>query len=157
MRSIVVLLFAVSLCGCGGGGDIEGTWGLDLSMANYPSTGANTPCTYVVTFKGSAFEQDLLCGSGNVEVMQTYVGTYSATGNQLTTVDTKSTCPDPNPTSTVTFTLEGDQLTIVETGGGVLVLTRGTVSSASNSAALETLGCFSSDDTTFTPGPLNPI
>ncbi|MGA7744576.1 MAG: hypothetical protein WBP56_25375 [Polyangia bacterium] len=157
MRSMVVLLFAVSLYGCGGGEDIEGTWGLDLSMPNYPSTGANTPCTYLVTFKGSAFEQDLLCGSGNAEVMQTYVGTYSVTGNQLTTVDTKSTCPDPNPTSTVTFTLEGDQLTIVETSGGVLVFIRVTVLPASRSDALATLGCFSSDDTTFTPGPLNPI
>jgi hypothetical protein len=159
MKSMVLLLFAVSLCGCGndgGGGSIEGTWGIDLSMPNYPSVGADTPCIYAVTFKGSAFEQDLICGSGNVGVMQTTVGTYSLTGNQITTVDTKSTCPDPNPTTTALFTAEGDQLRIVDTSG-VLLFTRMTVPAADSSGALITLGCFSSDDTTFTPGPLTPV
>ncbi len=136
-------------CSSSSGGDspssIVGTWDYANASTN-SGLGAtfNSDGTYVL---------DLLrLTSGNAADAQAETGTYTVSGNTITTTPQKSSCPGPDPVSSATYSFQGSNLELVQPSG--IVVLQPDTTMASNIALA--IGCFDSSGN-FTAEPLAPV
>src|SRR5262245_14971711 len=109
MRTVATGVLVLGLFGAGCGGEeesaLEGEWALEL----------NASCAFVATFEGNTYGNGAICalqdgGWG----MEGEKGTFTISGNQLTTTAHQASCQDADfkKVDTVGWKREGDTLTI---------------------------------------------
>lgn len=149
MRTLIVALGVALISGCGGGSEtpadrLTGFWALQV----------NTNCGYALTFAdGTKFERDISCILTNGTVgLEAVAGAYVADGDQLTTTAALSSCPNETKVIVSTYTIAGDELSVSDPGG-VVVLVRMPKPSGGVAA---TYGCYDQAGA-FTPNPVAPV
>jgi hypothetical protein len=150
MRTLILLAGLVSIVGCGGssspGDRLVGNWLYVASSGNagiaadYSSNGTYVAALMVLT-------------STTTAEAQVEKGTYSVSGDQLTSVPTEWTCPGPDAIDTATFSFSGSDL-LISTSSGVIALTPNTA--PVDTSFVLTYGCFDSSGN-FTASPLAPV
>jgi len=136
--------------GSGGGGVIRD----QLAGTDWGITWTEVVCA---TVTGFGYEQDYYIGFGCTLTdgstgIQMEAGTYNISGNTLTTVPDRATCPGVGP-SAVTFSVNQSNL-VIQTPTEVIIFER--VAPGGSGGGAATYGCFD-DQLVFTPMPIRPV
>lgn len=147
MKSVIVAVLLVISAGCGGDEEdapsLVGDWAAE----------AGGGCAYGVSFEDDGtYTEGVVCelegGGLGVEV---YGGTYTTSGDDLTTKQTRGSCADAEPlTERLVYELDGDSLRI-GSAAGTLVFQRAEGGDGVTGQA--TFGCYAADGS-FTPMPI---
>jgi hypothetical protein len=149
MRTAIVVVVLVGLCGCGSKTPQEslvGSWlftsadGSGGIGVTFNADGTYGAVTLVLTSTASA----------DTEIEK---GTYSATASSLTSMPTQWSCPGPDSISTVSYSFAGGNLVL--TSPNDIVTFAPNNATSGSTIALE-IGCFDANGA-FTAEPLAPV
>lgn len=149
MRRLAMVLVCLSAAACGAEATpaekLEGSWATPIDG-----------CTAALTFLADGrMEADTICPLTDGSIgLDAVVGSFTATGTEISFAATSATCPPESVTRNVVWRYDflGDSLRVFSPTGG-LVLNR--ITPGGGNGAVITFGCFTGD--TFTARPVTPL